>query len=404
MRAAWVQCANGVSGDMLLSALVDAGASLDAMSAAVGRVFPDIDIRLTATEPFRAGIRATHIAIDGADEATGHAPLAAHVDRLEKAALPPAVIERARAILERIGQAEARVHGGNAETVMLAELGSADTLVDIVGTLVGIDELGIEALHATALPLATGRVTTHHGVLPASTPGVLEMIRLAGAPTAPPPRSAAGEQTGEIVTPTGAAILTTLASFEPPPAMSAVRSVGYGAGSRDPKGRANLVTLVVGDIEGEALTSRRMVMVETTIDDMNPEIYEYARERLMTAGARDVWLQTVQMKKGRPGVVISVIVPEDARDAIIRELLRETTTLGVRVSPVTRYEAARESVIVQTPLGPVAVKVKRLHADGEIIGISPEYEECRRLAAESSLPLSRVYDIVRHAAADFLLA
>ena len=404
MRAAWVQCANGVSGDMLLSALVDAGASLDAMSAAVARVFPDIDIRLTATETFRAGIRATHIAIDGADEATGHAPLSAHVDRLEKAALPPAVIERARAILERIGQAEARVHGGNAETVMLAELGSADTLVDIVGTLVGIDELGIEALHATALPFATGRVTTHHGVLPASTPGVLEMIRLAGAPTAPPPRSADGEQTGEIVTPTGAAILTTLASFEPPPAMSAVRSVGYGAGSRDPKGRANLVTLVVGDVEGEALTSRRMVMVETTIDDMNPEIYEYARERLMAAGARDVWLQTVQMKKGRPGVVISVIVPEDARDAIIRELLRETTTLGVRVSPVTRYEAVRESVIVQTPLGPVAVKVKRLHPDGEIIGISPEYEECRRLAAESSLPLSRVYDIVRHAAADFLLA
>ena len=404
MRAAWVQCANGVSGDMLLGALVDAGASLDAMSAAVGRVFPDIDIRLTATETFRAGIRATHIAIDGADEATGHAPLAAHVDRLEKAALPPAVIDRARAILERIGQAEARVHGGNAETVMLAELGSADTLVDIVGTLVGIDELGIEALHATALPLATGRVTTHHGVLPASTPGVLEMIRLAGAPTAPPPRSADGEQTGEIVTPTGAAILTTLASFEPPPAMSAVRSIGYGAGSRDPKGRANLVTLVVGDVEGEALTSRRMVMVETTIDDMNPEIYEYARERLMAAGARDVWLQTVQMKKGRPGVVISVIVPEDARDAIIRELLRETTTLGVRVSPVTRYEAVRESVIVQTPLGPVAVKVKRLHADGEIIGISPEYEECRRLAAESRLPLSRVYDIVRHAAADFLLA
>ena len=404
MRAAWVQCANGVSGDMLLGALVDAGASLDAMSAAVGRVFPDIDIRLTATETFRAGIRATHIAIDGADEATGHSPLAAHVDRLEKAALPPAVIERARAILERIGQAEARVHGGNAETVMLAELGSADTLVDIVGTLVGIDELGIEALHATALPLATGRVTTHHGVLPASTPGVLEMIRLAGAPTAPPPRSADGEQTGEIVTPTGAAILTTLASFEPPPAMSAVRSVGYGAGSRDPKGRANLVTLVVGDVEGEALTSRRMVMVETTIDDMNPEIYEYARERLMAAGARDVWLQAVQMKKGRPGVIISVIVPEDARDAIIRELLRETTTLGVRVSPVTRYEAVRESVIVQTPLGPVAVKVKRLQPDGEIIGISPEYEECRRLAAESSVPLSRVYDIVRHAAADFLLA
>ena len=312
------------------------------------------------------------------------------------------MIERAVAILQRIGEAEARVHGGSAETVKLAELGSADTLVDIVGTLVGLDELGIETLYSTGLPLATGRVTTHHGILPVPAPGVLEIMRLAGAPTLPPP-SGDGSQTGELVTPTGAAIVTTLASFDSPPAMSTVHSIGYGAGTKDPKGRANIVSLVVGETSGESIQTRPMAMIETTIDDMNPEVYDYVRERLMAVGARDVWLENVQMKKGRPGVVVSAIAPESVKDAIVTALLHETTTLGVRVTPVTRYEAVRESVVVQTPLGTAGVKIKRLAAGGEIVGISPEYEDCRQLAEQSSVPLNRVYEIVRRAAEDALL-
>ncbi|MYD36512.1 MAG: nickel pincer cofactor biosynthesis protein LarC [Dehalococcoidia bacterium] len=403
MRIAWLQCANGVSGDMLLGALVDAGAPMDAMNEAIDCVFPDEPIRLTPVETSRAGIRATHIAVQGGDTAEhGHTSLRDLIDRVEKANLPASVIQRAIAILRRIGEAEARVHGGSAESVELAELGSADTLVDIVGTLVGLGELGIETLYSTGLPLATGRVTTQHGTLPVPAPGALEIMRLAGAPALPPPANAEGQQTGELVTPTGAAIVTTLASFDPPPVMNTVDAVGYGAGTKDPKGRANIVTLVVGEAAAEPTQTRAMAMIETTIDDMNPEVYDYVRERLMATGARDVWLENVQMKKGRPGVIVSAIAPESVKDAIVRELLRETTTLGVRVTPMTRYEAVRESVIVQTPLGPASVKIKRLVEGGEIIGISPEYEDCRQLAKQSSVPLSRVYDIVRRAAEDSL--
>ncbi len=404
MRIAWLQCANGVSGDMLLAALVDVGAPVDVMNEAIEQVFPNEMIRLTPVETFRAGIRATHIKIESdADASVDHTPLTDLVGRVERANLPSSVVQRAIAILRRIGEAEARVHGGSAETVQLAELGSADTLVDIVGTLVGLDELGIGTLYSTGLPLATGRVPTHHGVLPVPAPGVLEIMRLSGAPTLPPPTNGEGQQTGELVTPTGAAIVTTLASFDPPPAMSAVHSVGYGAGTKDPKGRANIVTLVVGEADTEPVQTSPMVMIETTIDDMNPEVYDYVRERLMTAGARDVWLQNVQMKKGRPGVILSAIAAPEKQAEITAVILRETTTLGVRVTPVTRYEAVRESVIIRTPLGPAGVKIKRLAAGGEIVGISPEYEDCRRLAEQSSVPLSRVYDIVRRAAEDSLL-
>ncbi len=403
MRIAWLQCANGVSGDMLLAALVDAGAPVDRMNKAIEQVFPDTTVSLEPAETLRAGIRATHITIEGgADAPAGHTPLNDLVARVERADLPSRVVQRATAILRRIGEAEARVHGGSAETVQLAELGSADTLVDIVGTLVGLDELGIETLHSTGLPLATGRVSTHHGILPVPAPGVLEIMRLSGAPTLPPPATGEGQQTGELVTPTGGAIVTTLASFDPPPAMTAVKAVGYGAGTKDPKGRANIVTLVVGEADSEPVQTRPMVMIETTIDDMNPEVYDYVRERLMTVGARDVWLQNVQMKKGRPGVILSAIAAPDRQAEITAVMLRETTTLGVRVTPVTRYEAAREVVTIETPVGPARVKVKRLNADSEIIGIAPEYEDCRRIALEQSLPIQRVYEIVHRAAEDTL--
>ena len=406
MRIGWLQCANGVSGDMLLGALVDAGAPLEAIQSAVDVLFPDRKIILARNDVKRSGIRAAHVTLSGADEPVGgqpHTPLSTLTDRLERANLSPKLAERTVAVLRRIGEAEARIHGGDAESVELAELGSADTLADIVGTLVGLQELGIETLYSTGLPLATGRVTTHHGILPVPAPGVLELMRLANAPALPPPATGDGQQTGELVTPTGAAIVTTLASFDTPPAMSAVHSVGYGAGTKDPKGRANIVTLIVGEAADEPLQTRSMALIETTIDDMNPEIYDYVRERLMAAGARDVWLNNVLMKKGRPGIIVSAIAPESAQGAIVAELLRETTTLGVRVTPVTRHEAARELVVVQTPLGPASVKIKRLNPGGEIVDISPEYEDCRRLAEQSSVPLRRVYDMARRAAEDSLL-
>ncbi len=410
MLIAYFQCANGVSGDMLLGALLDAGASVEAMNSAIDRVFPDKPIRLTPRETHRAGIRATHVEIQGGDgpvsggpESRGHTSLSTLIERVETSGLEKSIREPSVRVLKAIGQAEARVHGGSPDDVELAELGAADTLVDVVGTVVGLEQLGIDAVHASGLPLATGRVGTLHGILPVPVPGVLELMRMAEAPTLPPPGDSSAEPTGEIVTPTGAAIITTLADFVAPPAMTSVRAVGYGAGTKDPPGRANIVTVTIGEAAEQQPVARPMVMVETTIDDMNPELYEHARERLIEAGARDVWLQTTQMKKGRPGVILTAIAPPETQAQIATVMLRETTTLGVRVTPVTRYEASRESVEVKTPLGPASVKVKRLSAAGEIIGIAPEYDDCRRIARDSSLPIQRVYEIVRRAAEDALL-
>ena len=408
MRVAYVQCANGVSGDMLLGALLDAGAPLEAMQRAIDTVFPDRKVQLSRQDVQRAGIRATLVSVGGGDAPAasqqddhGHTPLSALIERVKSAELPAPVIASAVAVLERIGQAESRVHGGTPENVGLAELGAADTLADIVGAVVALEALGVESVCASGLPLGSGRVRTQHGLLTVPVPGVLEMMRIAGAPTLPGP--AGSEPTGEIVTPTGAAIVTTLASFATPPAMTSVEAVGYGAGSRDPDGRANVVTVIIGETTGQPIETTPMVMIETTIDDMNPEIYDYARQRLLAAGAKDVWLTPVQMKKGRPGVIISAIGPQEAEATLASEMLRETTTLGVRVSPVTRYEAAREVVPVQTPVGEARVKVKRLNAGGRIIGIAPEYDDCLRIAQEQSIPVQRVYQIVSRAAEDALL-
>ncbi len=410
MLTAYFQCANGVSGDMVLGALVDAGAPLDAIQQAVNAVLPDREITLIRQEVKRAGISATLIKPVGADDPAppgaghGHTPLSVLIEQVQESGLPASVTEPSLRVLNVIGEAESRVHAAEGDDIALAELGAADTLVDIVGAVVGLAELGVETAYASGLPLATGRVRTQHGVLPVPAPGVLEIMRMSNAAMLPPPEGAAdGELTGEIVTPTGAAIITTLARPTPPPAPASVQAVGYGAGTKDPPGRANIVTVVIGAAADATVAARDMVMVETTIDDMNPEHYEHVRERLAAVGARDVWLTPVQMKKGRPGVILSAVALPEMQAALAAAMLRETTTLGVRATPVTRYEASRESVTVQTPFGPARVKVKRLGEGGEIIGIAPEYEDCRRIAREASLPIQRVYDAARRSAEDALL-
>jgi uncharacterized protein (DUF111 family) len=200
----------------------------------------------------------------------------------------------------------------------------------------------------------------------------------------------------ELVTPTGAAIATVLATFERPPMH--VTSVGYGAGGRDPEGWANVLRVWVGDAVEPARAP--MLLVETNIDDMNPELYGYVQERLFEAGAADVWFQPVQMKKNRPGVLVSVLCGADREDVVTRLLLRETSTLGVRVSPVSRHEAQRETMEFDSSLGRTAVKVKRL--TGEPPRVAPEYEACRRIAEERGIPLAEVYRVIEREALERL--
>jgi len=253
-----------------------------------------------------------------------------------------------------------------------------------MGTLAGLRLLDVHEVFASPLPAGAGAVDGPHGKLPVPAPATLELLSRANAPLRP-----ADGASGELVTPTGAAILTIVGRFERP-AMTLERA-GYGAGSREIEGRPNVLRIWLGERIERGV--RQMVLIETNIDDMTGEMLGYARDTLLDAGAADVWFTSVQMKKGRPGVMLSVICSEAQEEAVARLLLRETSTLGVRVRPVHRWEAERELLEFESSLGPASVKVKRLA--GEPPTIAPEYEACKRLAEATGLALAEVYRIVQ---------
>lgn len=388
MRAGYLQCVGGVSGDMLLGAIVDAGVPIDEMRAALGGLeFGGFTI--SARRDRRGGVEGTLVSVDpGASPRFDTVPDL--VRAVEASDLERPVAARAREVLERLGAAEASIHGG--EEAHLHELGSADTLIDVVGAVLGFEMLGIERLYSSPLPTGSGVFSSGHGPLPAPSPATTALLAMAGAPTVPPPGGAS--DSGEMVTPTGAAIVTALAEFGQP-AMTVTQS-GYGLGSRDPGGYPNVVALRVGEVAGSP-GATTLSLVETNIDDMNPEAFPYVAERLFELGARDVWLTPINMKKGRTGVMLAALVDPGLESQAVDLVLRETTTLGVRVSPVSRHEAERESITVKTSVGELSVKVKRLR--GRSVSLSPEYEDCRRIARETGLPILDVYRIVESEAA-----
>jgi uncharacterized protein (TIGR00299 family) protein len=283
------------------------------------------------------------------------------------------------------------VHGVSADEIDFHEVGALDAIVDVVGAVVGLRMLDVNELYCSPLPAGSGTVRAQHGELPVPAPATLELIAMANAPIA----SSRSDRPMELVTPTGAAIVTELARFERP-AMKLAR-IAHGAGGRDPEGWPNVLRLWLGETAQPRPT---MLLVETNIDDMNPEILGYVQERLFAAGAADVWLQPIQMKKNRPGVMLSVICAADREQAVADILLRETSTLGLRVTPVSRHEAQREVMAFDSSLGPAAVKVKRL--PGEPPRVAPEYEAARRIAESRNLPLIEVYRIIEREALDRL--
>ena len=389
-RIGYLDCFSGVSGDMLLGALVDAGVPLEEMRAELATL-PVAGYSLEARRVTKGGLAAVQ-AVVRVQEPTAARALADVTDVIDKSSLPPADRENGIAVFRRLAEAEAAVHGETIETVHLHDVGAVDAIVDVMGTVVGLRLLGVEALYCSALPSGEGQVEGRHGTLPLPAPAALELLARAGAPL----RRGSGQalrpadaSQGELVTPTGAAIVTTLARFERPE--MTLERVGYGAGSRELPERPNVLRLWLG--QGPRRVGGPMVLLETNIDDMTGEMLGYALEKLLAGGAADAWLTPVQMKKGRPGVVLSVICAEAEEEALARLLLRETSTLGVRVRPVRRWEAEREVVEFESSLGPAAVKVKRL--PGEPLRVAPEYEACKRLAEASGLPLADVYRIVQ---------
>jgi len=381
-RLAYLDCFSGVSGDMLLGAIIDCGVSVGDLRGELAKLRLD-GYNLSATRVTRSGLAATQAVVEVAG-APAPRTLGDVLGIIDRSSLPHEDREKAARIFQRLAEAEAKVHGETVEAVHLHDVGAVDAIVDVMGTLAGLRLLDVHEVFASPLPAGAGAVDGPHGKLPVPAPATLELLSRANAPLRP-----ADGASGELVTPTGAAILTTVARFERP-AMTLERA-GYGAGSREIEGRPNVLRIWLGERIERGV--RQMVLIETNIDDMTGEMLGYARDTLLDAGAADVWFTSVQMKKGRPGVMLSVICSEAQEEAVARLLLRETSTLGVRVRPVHRWEAERELLEFESSLGPASVKVKRLA--GEPPTIAPEYEACKRLAEATGLALAEVYRIVQ---------
>jgi uncharacterized protein (TIGR00299 family) protein len=365
---------------MLLGAIVDAGVEVSDLARQLRTLRLD-DYELEARKVTRAGLAATQAIVTVSVDQPPRT-LADVLGVIRASALPEADKERGSRVFQRLAEAEAKVHGETVETVHLHDVGAVDAIVDVIGTVVGLRLLEVEGLLSSALPVGGGEVEGPHGTLPVPAPATLELLARAGAPL----RQEGGRR--ELVTPTGAAIVTTLARFDRPE--MTLERVGYGAGSRDIEGRPNVLRLWIG--ESVRTATRPMLLIETNIDDMTGEMLGYARDRLLDAGAADVWFTSIQMKKGRPGVMLSVVCSAADEETVARLLLRETSTLGVRVRPVHRWEADREVIEFESSLGRAAVKMKRIA--GEPPRVAPEYESCKRIAEATGLPLAEVYRVV----------
>lgn len=381
MKIAYFDCFSGVSGDMTLGALVDAGCSLAEIEAHLRRL-PVPGWTISSEKVVRRGFRATQVKVESSDPQR-HRSLSLILQLIEQAGLPVAIAERASRIFQRLGEAEALVHGVPIEKVHFHEVGAVDAIVDIVGAAAGFEQLSIEECFCSPLNVGGGRVQTQHGNLPVPAPATAELLR--GAPT-----YSNGIQR-ELVTPTGAAIVTAMTShFGPQPEMT-VASIGLGAGSAELTEQPNVLRLLVGEAATRAASEtleEDILVLEANLDDMSPQVYGYFADRALEAGALDVFSIPVQMKKNRPGQLVTVLCHPADREKLSDLLFRETTTLGVRQSTVKRRTLQRESITVETSVGPIHMKIARLN--GHVLNVAPEYEDCRKAAADRGVPLKQV--------------
>lgn len=384
MKIGYFDCFSGASGDMILGALIDSGLDVDALRAEL-QALPVKGWQFSVTSVSKGVIKATAVEVtwDGPETERRLSDIEALI---EASALPAGDRERSKQIFRRLAAAEARVHGVAPEQVHFHEVGAVDAIVDVVGAVVGLRLLGVEKVIVSPLPLGRGSVQSAHGRLPLPAPATVELLQ--GVPVV------GVEVDGETVTPTGAAVLTTLAaSYGPVPAMS-IRAVGYGAGRRETE-LPNALRLLIGEAD-VAPNVEWLVLLETNIDDLNPQIYDHLLDRLFAAGALDVWLAPVYMKKNRPATVVSTLCHPTDEAALTDVLFRETTTLGLRRQLVERRRLPRETRQVETRYGRAGVKLA--FADGRLLRVAPEYDDCKRLAQAHGVPLREVMEEVERAA------
>jgi pyridinium-3,5-bisthiocarboxylic acid mononucleotide nickel chelatase len=386
---------SGISGDMFLGALLDLGADFQRVEASLRRL-PVSGYRLEKHRCMRAGIQATKfdVLIDSThlhhDREHQHKTFREIRTLIENAGLSPWVKEKSQEAFRRLAVAEGKVHGMAPDDVHFHEVGAVDCIIDIVGTMLAAEQLQPARFICGAINVGRGTLKCHHGIYPVPAPATQEI--LTGIPTF------ANEVDGELTTPTGAALVMTLASAFLARPMIKVRSSGYGAGTRDIPGNANVLRLALGDpvIGTQPIApEEQMAVIEANIDDMSPQVYSYFQERAFIAGAVDVYATPVQMKKNRPALLVTVICPSSLVDSLSELLFAETTTTGIRYTFVQRKTLERRFERVQTPYGEVAVKVAL--SGGRCLKAVPEYEDCRRIAARKGLPLRKVLDAATHA-------
>ena len=383
MRIAYFDCFSGISGDMTLGALVDAGVDPGALRAAVAGLGLPAELAFDTVR--RGGFRAIHARVIAPPE-HAHRHLHHIEAMIDKAGISPRQADLAKRIFRRLGEVEAEAHGIDIQKVHFHEVGAVDSIVDIVGAAVGLDLLGVDRIEASPVPPGRGWVRAAHGRMPLPAPATANLLK--GIPLAE--STAEGEQT----TPTGAAILATVAeSFGPLPAMT-ISAIGLGAGTREVPDVANILRLFVGEL-APAFGADRVWVLETNLDDLPGEVVGYATTQLLAAGALDAYVTPIQMKKNRPGVMISALCEEAKVPDLEAILFRETTTLGIRRYPVSRHKLRREAVVVQTPLGPIRGKLGWI--EGRPPQFSPEYDDCARVATERNVPIRDVYQAA-HAA------
>lgn len=386
MKILYFDAFAGTSGDMTVGALLSLGLSVDRLREELQRL-PLHGYRIVAEARHVNGIGATQFTVHTASHGHEHRSFRDIRGMLEGSTLDAVVKRHALAIFTTLAAAEGRVHGVPVDDVEFHEVGAVDSIIDIVGAAIGMAALGIDRAYASVLPLGSGVVQSQHGPLPVPGPATVELLR--GFPTR------LGDGEGELVTPTGAAIIATLAQAGPVPEMR-IEAVGYGAGQRTMQDRPNLLRLVLGDAS-TATGHDELVVIETNIDDYNPELYAYVIERLFEAGARDVYLTAVQMKKSRPGTLLTVLCSAVDRERLAAVILSETSAIGVRYHPVHRSVLPRMVREVHTPYGTVRIKVA-IGPDGHE-NLAPEYEDCKRLAREKRVPIKIVYQAALAAAA-----
>ncbi|HYW70200.1 MAG TPA: nickel pincer cofactor biosynthesis protein LarC [Pyrinomonadaceae bacterium] len=385
MKTLYFDCFAGASGDMILGALVDAGVEPRALIDQL-QLLGVSGWKIAFEKVDRSGISSTYARVE-----TEHEHVHRHLGDILKiiygSGLNPGVKERAASIFSRLAEAEARVHNQPVEKIHFHEVGAIDAIIDVCGAAIGFDLLGIEAFRSSPLRVGFGMARMAHGTFPIPPPAVAELLK--DKPIY------AGDIEGEFVTPTGAAIITSVCEqFEHLPAMN-IEATGYGAGTRNPKGFPNALRLLVGEIQEAASSDETLLMIETNIDDMSPQLFGYVVDRALALGALDCYLTQTQMKKNRPGILLSILCRPAEREKFLELLFAETTTIGARSYEVQRRALARETVSVATQFGAIDVKVVRTH-DGSVRAM-PEFEQCRAAAATAKVPLREVQEAVQQA-------